>query len=132
MGSSSGLKTHPNRILEPGEGINQFNFLSVCNLGGFSIGIVLMYGTTLIRQFNSRIRSSFSILFCMICSVIRQRPKTCYSRILSDLLCQIGGTPTQAVIVYQVPDTIMHFPVNYGDNWTSETRYGLYLNPAGQ
>jgi hypothetical protein len=36
------------------------------------------------------------------------------------------------VIVYQVPDTIMHFPVAYGDNWTSETRYGLDLNPAGE
>lgn len=132
MGSSSGLKTHPNRILEPGEGINQFNFLSVCNLGGFSIGDCLdVWNNT---DQAVQLKDTLFLLNFILHDLQRYQAKA------EDLLLEnfigftveIGGTPTQAVIVYQVPDTIMHFPVNYGDNWTSETRYGLDLNPAGQ
>lgn len=132
MTSSSGLKTHPNRILEPGEGINQFNFLSVCNLGGFSIGDCLdVWNNT---DQAVQLKDTLFLLNFILRDLQRYQAKA------EDLLLEnfigftveLGGTPTQAAIVYQVPDTIMHFPVNYGDHWTSETRYGLDLNPAGQ
>ena len=44
----------------------------------------------------------------------------------------LSGTVTQAVIVYQNPDTVLHFPIVYGNEWTSATTYGLDLAPAGQ
>jgi len=132
MGSSSGLKTHPNRILEPGEGINQFNFLTVCSLGGFSTGDCLNVWNNTDQAVQ--LKDTLFLLNFILHDLQRYQAKA------EDLLLEnfigftveIGGTPTQAAIVYEVPDTIMHFPVEYEDHWTSETRYGLDLNPAGQ
>jgi hypothetical protein len=36
------------------------------------------------------------------------------------------------VIVYQNPDTILHFPVTYGDQYASSTSWLLDLSPVGQ
>jgi hypothetical protein len=132
MGSAAGLNTHANRILEPGEGINQFTFLSVCSLGGFSTGdcFAVWNSTDQAVQLKDTLLLLDFILYDL------QRYQAKVSNLLLEnfigFTVDLGGTPTRAVIVYQVPDTIMHFPVAYGDDWTSETRYGLDLNPAGQ
>lgn len=132
IGSAAGLSTHANRILQPGEGINQFNFLSVCTLGGFSTGdcFAVWNSTDQAVQLKDTLLLLDFILYDL------QHYQAKVSNLLLEnfigFTVDLGGTPTQAVIVYQVPDTIMHFPVAYGDNWTSETRYGLDLNPAGQ
>ena len=44
----------------------------------------------------------------------------------------LGGLPTQAVIVYNDPDTILQFPVEYGNSWNSNIQWSIDLSITGQ
>ena len=132
MSTNQELNTHVNDIVEPGEGIDQFTFLTVCALSGLS-GLDC-FGVWSNTDQCVELKDSLQLLNFTLYDLQRYQAKA------SNLLLEnfigfkvdLGGLPTQAVIVYENPDTIFHFPVSYGDDWTSGTQYGLNLNPAGQ
>ena len=132
MSTNNELNTHVNQIVEPGEGIDQFTFLTVCSLGGLSpLDCISVWGAT---EQCVELKDSLQLLNFTLYDLQRYQNKI-PNVLLENFIgfkVNLSGLATQAVIVYQIPDTIMHFPVAYGDNWTSHTNYGLDLNPAGQ
>ncbi len=44
----------------------------------------------------------------------------------------LNGSPFTAVVVYHSPDTILQFPVMYGDTLSSHITWNLDLSPTGQ
>ncbi|HEY3385141.1 MAG TPA: T9SS type A sorting domain-containing protein [Saprospiraceae bacterium] len=132
VSSMATLNTHVNQILEPGEAINQFNFLTICALSGLStFDCFEIWDNT---DQAVQLKDSLILLDFILHDLQRFQSRE------GDLLLEnfigftvdLGGTPTQAVIVYENQDTIMHFPINYADAWTSQTRYGLDLTSVGQ
>ncbi len=132
MSTNNELNTHVNQIVEPGEGIDQFTFLTVCSLGGLSaLDCISVWNST---EQCVELKDSLQLLNFTLYDLQRYQNKI-PNVLLENFIgfkVNLSGIATQAVIVYQIPDTIMHFPVTYGDTWTSHTNYGLDLNPAGQ
>ena len=132
VSSMTELNTHANQILEPGEGINQFNFLAICALSGLST--LDCFETWNNTDQVVQLKDSLLLLDFVLHDLQRFQARD-GNLLLENFIgftVDLGGTPTQAVIVYENQDTIMHFPVNYGDAWTSETHYGLDLTSAGE
>lgn len=132
MSTNLELNTHINQIVEPGEGIDQFTFLTVCALSGLS-------SPDCFAAWNAtdqcvELKDSLLLLDFTLYDLQRYQTKT-NSLLLENFIgfkVDLGGLATQAVIVYQNPDTTIQFPVVYGNTWTSQTFYDLDLNPAGQ
>ena len=132
MSTNLELNTHVNQIVEPGEGIDQFTFLTVCALSGLS-------STDCFAAWNAsdqcvELKDSLQLLDFTLYDLQRYQTKT-NNLLLENFIgfkVDLTGLPTQAVIVYQNPDTTIQFPVVYGNAWTSQTHYGLDLNAAGQ
>ncbi len=132
LSTNLNLKTHINQVVEPGEGISQFTFLTVCSLSGLStFDCLAVWNST---DQAVLLKDTLFLLDFELYNLQRYQSK------VSNLLLEnfigftvdLGGTVTQAVIVYQNPDTVLHFPIVYGNEWTSSTTYGLDLAPAGQ
>ena len=132
MSTNNELNTHINQIVEPGEGIDQFTFLTVCALGGLSpLDCISVWNNT---EQCVELKDTLQLLNFTLYDLQRYQNKI-PNVLLENFIgfkVNLSGLATQAVIVYQIPDTILHFPVAYGDTWTSHTNYGLDLNPAGQ
>lgn len=132
LSTNLNLNTHINQVVEPSEGINQFTFLTVCSLGGFStFDCLAVWNST-----DQAVLLKDSLLLLDFVLYDLQRYQSKVSNLLLEnfigFTVDLSGTATQAVIVYQNPDTVLHFPIVYGKEWTSSTTYGLDLNPAGQ
>lgn len=132
LSTNHNLNTHVNQVVEPSEGISQFTFLTVCSLGGLStFDCLAVWNST---DQAVLLKDSLFLLDFALYNLQRYQAKV--SNLLLEnfigFTVELGGIPTQAVIVYQNPDTVLHFPVVYGNEWTSSTTYGLDLNPAGQ
>jgi hypothetical protein len=132
MSTNTDLNTHVNQVVEPGEAIDQFTFLTVCALSGLS-------GPDCFDTWNAtdqcvELKDSLQLLDFTLYDLQRYQTKT-NNLLLENFIgfkVDLGGLATQAVIVYQNPDTTIQFPIAYGIEWTSHTTYGLDLNPAGQ
>ncbi|MDZ4747202.1 MAG: T9SS type A sorting domain-containing protein [Saprospiraceae bacterium] len=132
LSANLNLNTHLNQVVEPSEGINQFNFLTVCSLSGLSTFDCLAVWNSTDQAIL--LKDSLFLLDFTLYNLQRYQSK------VSNLLLEnfigftvdLGGTPTQAVIVYQNQDTVIHFPIVYEKEWTSSITYGLDLTPAGQ
>jgi hypothetical protein len=132
MSTNLALNTHLVEIVEPAEGINQFNFLTICPLGGLSALECLELWTNTDQAVL--LKDSLILLDFTLRNLQRYQTKE-NNLLLENFIgftVDLGGLPTQAVIVYQNQDTVIHFPVQYGNEWTSKTTYGLDLNPAGE
>jgi len=132
LSTNLNLNTHTNQVVEPGEGISQFTFLTVCSLSGLStFDCLAVWNST---DQAVLLKDTLFLLDFELYNLQRYQSK------VSNLLLEnfigftvdLSGTVTQAVIVYQNPDTVLHFPIFYGNEWTSATTYGLDLTPAGQ
>lgn len=132
LSSQNGLHTHPVSVIEPSEGISQFNFIPLCTLSGLSLlDCSAVWSST---DQAIQLADSLHLLHFILSDLQRYQAKVS-NLLLENFIgfdVEIGGSPTHAVIVYQVPDTVLHFPIAYGDNWTSSTRLSLDLNAAGQ
>jgi hypothetical protein len=132
LSTQAGFNTHANQILEKGEAINQFNFLSICSFGGLST----LECFEVWNETDQAVQLKDTLLLLDFILHDLQRYQTKVPNLLLEnfigFTVELSGTPTQAVIVYQIQDTILQFPVHYADAWTSHTEYGLDLNPAGQ
>ncbi len=132
LSSQSGLATHPVSVIQPGEGISQFNFLSICALSGLGFGDC----TNIWNNTEQAIQLADSLQLLSFTLRDLQRYQNKVSNLLLEnfigFTVNIQGSPIQAVIVYQVPDTVLVFPFTYDDAWTSSTRLALDLNAAGE
>ena len=132
LNAQAGFNTHANQILEKGEAINQFTFLSICSFGGLST----LECFEVWNETDQAVQLKDTLLLLDFILHDLQRYQTTAPNLLLEnfigFTVELSGTPTQAVIVYQIQDTILQFPVHYADAWTSHTEYGLDLNPAGQ
>ncbi len=126
------LNTHTNSIVEPAEAFNLFNFLTICTISGFSSGQCFDIWNNTDQALL--LKDSLTLLDFTLADLQR------YQAIDADRLLErfigftvdLGGNPTDAVIVYQAPDTILNFPMNYDDAWTSHISFLLDLTPSGQ
>lgn len=132
LSSHTELNTRANQVLDHSAAINQFNFLTICALSGLStFGCLEVWNDT---DQALLLNDSLELLDFVLSNVQRFQGKES-NELLENFFgftVDLGGTFTQAVIVYQQPDTIMRFPVQYTDAWTSRIKFGIDLSPAGQ
>ena len=132
MSTNLELNTHVNQVVEPAEGIDQFTFLAVCAVSGLS-------GVECFDVWNNtdqcvELKDTLQILDFTLADLQRYQAKS-NNLLLENFIgfsVDLGGVAQQAVIVYENSDTTIQFPVVYGNEWTSHTKYGLDLNPAGE
>lgn len=126
------LNTHTNRIVEPEEAFNLFNFLTICTISGFSSGQCFDIWNNTDQALL--LKDSLTLLDFTLTDL--QRYQTVTENYLLERFIgfevDINGSPLPAVIVYQQPDTILRFPVTYDDTWTSDIEFRLDLTPSGQ
>lgn len=126
------LNTNPLRIVTPGQGIDQATFITICTLSGLSF--IECFNVWSQTDQALLTNDSLSLMGLTLSNLIRYQNKT-PNLLLENFFgftVDFGGTPTNAVIVYQRPDTILQFPLMYNDAWTSETEWVIDLAPIGQ
>lgn len=129
--SNTDLNTIPNEIVRPSEAIDQFNFLTICSLGGLSFAQCFnVWNNTDQAVFTE---DSLSLLGFSLSNIQRYHEKT--NAFLKEnffgFTVDFGGTPTAAVLVYQNPDTVLRFPLEYTDHWSSSIQWGVDLSATG-
>ncbi|MDQ3017540.1 MAG: T9SS type A sorting domain-containing protein [Bacteroidota bacterium] len=125
------LNTHANEIVTPSSAIDQFTFLTICALSGVSP--LECFGVWSSTDQALLLRDSISLLGLTLNNLQRYQEKT-NSQLLENFFgftVDFNGTPTTAVIVYQDPDLILQFPVEYEDSWTSHINWALDLSATG-
>ena len=126
------LNTNPLQIVTPGQGIDQATFVTICTLSGLTF--VECFNVWSQTDQALLTNDSLSLMGLSLANLIRYQNKT-PNLLLENFFgftIDFGGTPTNAVIVYQRPDTILQFPLMYNDAWTSETEWVIDLAPIGQ
>ncbi len=126
------LNTHPTRIISKSQAIDQFTFLTICGLSGNSpFECFNIWNNT---EQSLLLQDSLSLFGYSLADLQRYQNKK--SNLLLEnffgFTIDFGGLPTQGVIVYNSPDTILHFPVIYNDSWTSNIEWSIDLSPVGQ
>lgn len=130
--ASSALNTNVSRIITPSEGIDQITFLGVCALAGNSIFDCLNVWSN--TEQAVLIPDTLSLFTFSLTNLQRYQNKTS-NQLLENFFgftADFGGTAQQAAIVYASPDTILKFPVTYGNTWMSRIKWGLDLSATGQ
>ncbi|HJW30720.1 MAG TPA: hypothetical protein VJ508_15910, partial [Saprospiraceae bacterium] len=132
LSSFTNIRTHPEKIVAKEAAFDFFTFLTICALGGHNaLDCANIWNNTdqawLVTDTVSLFQFSLTDL---------QRYQTISnSSLLENFLgfnAHLGTMNVAAVVVYQNPDTILHFPVVYGDHFTSSTAWTIDLAPAGQ
>lgn len=126
------LNTHPSSFITPSEGIDQVTFLTFCALGGNSIlnCISIWGGTNQAWQLDD----TMTLLQATLVDLQRYQKKS-NNRLEETFFgfkVDLQGALTPAVVVYNTPDTILNFPIQFGDSWTSSTSWSLDLGATGQ
>lgn len=119
-------------IVTRDEGIDAFTFTALCTFGGIDVFTCLgIWSNTqqawLIQDTQSLIQFSISDL--------RRFQRKTPSQLLETFFgfsLDLGGTLTPVAIVYQKPDTVLNFPLTYGDSLTSQISWGIDLAATGQ
>ena len=131
LGAFEELNTHALQIVTPGQGMDQFTFLAVCNLSGFSF----LECFNIWNQTDQALLVNDSIsLFGFALSDLKRFQNKTQNLLLENFFgftVDFGG-PTPAAIVYQSPDTILQFPLRYHDTWSSALEWELDLSATGQ
>ncbi|MGB3079877.1 MAG: T9SS type A sorting domain-containing protein [Saprospiraceae bacterium] len=132
LSTNANLNTHISQIVTPSEGIDQVTFLGVCTLGGNTIFDCLNVWSN--TEQALLVPDTLSLFAFTLTKLQRYQNKTT-NKLLENFFgftTDLGGTEMKAAIVYQTPDTILNFPVAYGDNWTSHIKWGIDLTATGQ
>lgn len=126
------LNTHVSQIVTPSEGIDQVTFLGVCTLGGNTILECLNVWSN--TEQALLVPDTLSLFAFSLTKLQRYQNKTT-NQLLENFFgftTDLGGAETKAAIVYQSVDTILKFPVTYGNSWTSNIKWGIDLAATGQ
>lgn len=126
------LKTHVSDLITPDAAFDFFTFVTICGLGGnTALECATIWANT---QHAWQIHDTLTLFQFQLAELQRFHRKT-NTRLLENFIgfnVDLGGFATPAVIVYDNPDTILHFPVVYGDQFTSSTSWSLDLSATGQ
>jgi hypothetical protein len=130
--SNTELNTHLTEMVFPSQVIDQFTFFTICGLGGNStLECITIWGNT-----QQALLSQDSLdLFGFSLQDLQRFQRKTNSYLLENFFgfnVDLGGLPTQAVIVYNDPDTILQFPVEYGNSWNSNIGWSIDLSITGQ
>ena len=127
------LNTHVNQIVAPDQVIDQVTFLGICS--GVS-GVSFLECFTIWSQTEQALllKDSLSLFGFTLVDLQRFQNKTNNLLLENFFGFQVDftGEPTPAVIVYQSPDTVFHFPITYSDSWTSQVEWMIDLSAIGQ
>ncbi|HEX5113032.1 MAG TPA: PKD domain-containing protein [Saprospiraceae bacterium] len=130
--SNTDVKTQLSKIITKEAAFDYFTYLTICNFGGTDVfDCVTIWGNTDQAWVNIDTLTLFN--FSLYNSQRFQRRTNAY--LLENFLgftADIGGGNQPAVVVYNHPDTILHFPVVYDDQYTSSIQWQIDLNPVGQ
>ena len=131
--SNTDTLTHTTRIVTKEQAIDYFTYLTICSsLGGHDVfDCVNIWNNTDQAWLNTDTLTLFQ--FSLTNS--QRFQKRTNARLLENFLgftADIGGSSMNAVVVYSNPDTILHFPVTYGENFTSNIHWQIDLSPIGQ
>jgi hypothetical protein len=130
--SNTAVETQLSKIVTKESAVDYFTYLTICGFGGTDIfNCVSIWGNTDQAWVNTDTLTLFQ--FSLNNSQRFQKKTT--SRLLENFLgftADIGGGNQPAVVVYNHPDTILHFPVVYDDHYTSSIEWQIDLNPVGQ
>lgn len=125
------LNTHVNQIVTPSQAIDQLTYLTVCTLSGLSfIECFTIWSQT---EQALLLKDSLSLFGFTLVDLQRYQNKSS-NYLLENFFgftVDFGGSPTPAVIMYQNPDTIFHFPITYNNSWSSSIDWSLDLSAAG-
>jgi hypothetical protein len=132
LSANGDLNTHPNQIVSPSQAIDQVTFLTICSVSGISF----LECFTIWSQTEQALllKDSVSLFGFTLVDLQRYQNKT-NNLLLENFFgftVDFTGEPTQAVIVYQSPDTIFHFPIAYSNSWTSDVDWMIDLSAIGQ
>lgn len=132
VSNTSQLNTHPSSFITPSEGIDQVTFLTYCALGGNPIfDCVSIWGAT---NQAWQLDDTMTLLQATLVDLQRYHTKS-NARLEENFFgfkVDLGGTLTPAVVVYDAPDTVLTFPIQYGNSWSSTTTWALDLGALGQ
>jgi len=130
--SNTAILTHVSKIVTREQAFDYFAYLTICSFGGNSaFNCVNIWNSTDQAWLNVDTLTLFNFT---LTNSQRYQKKTS-TRLLENFLgftADLGGGPMSAVVVYSKPDTILHFPVTYGDHYTSSITWQVDLNPVGQ
>ena len=112
--------------------IDLFAFTALCGFGGIpALSCVSIYNGTQQAWLQN---DSATLIQFAISDFQRYQRKT--STMLLETFfgftADLGETTFPAVIVYPTPDTVLQFPLTFGDSLTSRTTWSLDLSPTGQ
>jgi hypothetical protein len=126
------LNTHASEIVSPDQGIDFFTFLTICALSGHNF---IECSSTWANTQQAWVLQDSISLFDFVLEDLKRFQRKTNNYLLENFIgfnVDLGGTSQGAVIVYNNPDTILHFPVVYGDEYTSNTSWALDLASTGQ
>jgi hypothetical protein len=126
------LNTHASEIVSPDQGIDFFTFLTICALGGHTI---IECSSTWSNTQQAWVLQDSISLFDFVLQDLKRFQRKTNNYLLENFIgfnVDLGGINQGAVIVYNKPDTILHFPIVYGDQYTSNTNWALDLSATGQ
>jgi len=130
--SNTDVETQLSKIITKEAAFDYFTYLTICNFGGTDVfNCVTIWGNTDQAWVNTDTLTLFN--FSLYNS--QRFQKRTNSFLLENFLgftADIGGGNQPAVVVYNHPDTILHFPVVYDDHYTSSIQWQIDLNPVGQ
>ena len=130
--SNTNVETQLSKIITKEAAFDYFTYLTICNFGGTDVfNCVTIWGNTDQAWVNIDTLTLFN--FSLYNSQRFQKRTNAY--LLENFLgftADIGGGNQPAVVVYNHPDTILHFPVVYDDHYTSSIQWQIDLNPIGQ
>lgn len=120
------------RIISKDAAIDYLTYLTICGFGSHDVfDCVSIWGNTDQAWVN---KDTLTLFQFSLYNSQRFQEKT-NNLLLENFLgftADIGGGNQQAVVVYNHPDTILHFPVVYEDHYTSSIEWQIDLNPVGQ
>ena len=124
--------THTTRIVTKEQAIDYFTYLTICSFGGNDVfSCASIWNSTDQVWLNTDTLTLFQ--FSLTNS--QRFQKRTNTQLLENFLgftADIGGSSMNAVVVYSNPDTILHFPVTYGESFTSDIHWQIDLTPIGQ
>ena len=132
LSSHTTLNTHTSSIVSKEDAFDFFTFLTICGLGGTgAFQCINIWNNTDQALLIQDTISLFQFSLIDLQRYQRKSPTGLFENFLG-FKADIGGTVTPAVVVYSNPDTILHFPVTYGDSYTSSINWAIDLSAIGQ
>ena len=133
LSANGDLNTHVNQIVTPDQAIDQVTFLGICS-GVSEIPFLECFSIWGQTEQALLLKDSLSLFGFTLVDLQRYQNNT-NNLLLENFFgftVDLTGEPMAAVIVYQNPDTIFHFPITYSDSWTSHVEWMIDLSAIGQ